>query len=379
MKRCKPLPLLLAVLLLLLLTACGGGGTSKQDAQPPVSDPPKQDVSSAAPTGPSAPSSGSQEPAATQPLDLDAVLRFLEGDPSGFTPHVLTAAEQAALRASVEAEGGTVSFAPDGSFTVKSPEGGSFTLSPDGSMTGVDDDGQSIGSDTLHSGVWPSGAFARAVPDPGFPIATQFEDESGLELMFDGVTLEQAKAYGAQLRSAGYTVEVDEFEEPTLGMYRFSGQNADGLCANFTWLMQNGQPMCVLSVAPYRAWDPNESGYDPNQTILDLPDTIAYGDSWPVSGLLAMLPAPNFGSDLRVDLYEDKAFGHVYGAAADDFNAYLSFVTARGFTLEPETEYSPENYNTMQYMAKNAQGYQCVLTYMDYSGGVLSIGVALPE
>lgn len=401
MKRTKQmLTALLCAAMLLALTACGG--KAEQTAQPQEQPTQQTQSTQGTPTlhrdedktpQPTQPASGTPPTGGAQaiddapPISLDLVMDYIAGGSGGFEPHALTPAEQATLRADVEAQGGTVTFMPDGSFTIHSPEGGNITLTPDGEVSGVDDDGQSFESVDVSG--WPSGPLASAVPQPDFAIGAAFEEAGSLEVMFDGVTIEEAKAYGAQLKTL-FPREAEESDYPEYGMYSYSGENAQGVRADFGFFVQGGTTNCMLTVTDPAAWelgggddepDDQPGGYDPNSAGYTPPQEIRYGDTWPTSGLLAMLPAPDFGDDLRVDVEQDKVSATVFGAQPSDFDAYVRLVKARGFTQDVEQENDPDYYNFKLYSAFNSVGNGALVQYMeDYQGsGALGVIVSLPE
>jgi len=379
-------PLLLAVLAMLFLAACGSApqtaSTSSASETLRREDTPKEPGSQAgAPASQdTSPFGAAQSIDDTMPLSLEALLMYMETrDNAFFTPHALTPSEQAALRADVEAQGGTVSFAPDGSFTIKSPGGGSITFAPDGSFSGQDDDGKSFGSAPAS---WPSGPLAGAVPQPDFAVSAAFEESGSLEVLFEDVTLAQAKAYGAQLKAL-FPLNTQETELAQYNMYAFSGENAAGLHADLTYMEQNGSANCALSVTDPALWKPDGEPFDPQNYDPQIyeGEALRYGDSWPKSGLLAMLPAPAFGDDLQVRDDRDKMTGTVYGATPADFDAYLKLVKDRGFTIDAEYEEDPHNYNLKLYTACNSAGNEVLVQYTDVpgAGGALGVIVTLPE
>ena len=212
----------LALLLALAAAACGG----KKPDNPPDS------------TGKQIAGSATPKPGETPGVDdgsglsYSALLEYARtGDKACFQPRILTAAEQQELKESVEAEGGTVTFDPDGTIRITGPGEVSFVIHPDGSAEGTDENGNPFSLRV--DGGWPDSAFGNAVPKADFPVSYYTEDNESLAIVFGSVSLDEAKAYGAKLRAAGFTIGAGEAE--TDGAYRYSGRNEDDLLAVFMY------------------------------------------------------------------------------------------------------------------------------------------------
>lgn len=123
------------------------------------------------------------------------------------TPDVesLSPAEKAALTAQAAAEGVDLSFGDGGSMTVKNTDGSVTTYDGDGnwSFKGADGEVAQLGGD------WPDNKFTRLVPKPDMKVGAFSADDDECTVVFVGATLEQIKAYGAKIKSAGFEVEEE--------------------------------------------------------------------------------------------------------------------------------------------------------------------------
>ena len=309
----KLIALILSLLMILSLAACGGSG--KNDDPLNREDGTKKTSNSSDPDNPGG-ASGIKDNA---PLTFIALLQYAEsGDTSVFTPHMLSETEKAQLRASVEAEGGTVDFGADGSITVNGRGGSYFTIALDGSVNGVDDEGNPFGF--KNSKEWPDTAFGKAVPKADFPIKMQVEDEESLMIMFENVTYDQAKAYGAKLSEA-FTVDAYVTDMKENNMYSFIGKNANDISVEFNYLVMNGSATCALTVSKY------------SESILtDDP----YGHSDP--GTPAELPAefsfllPNGKGDYSVVDRGGYISIEKNGATIEDARKFASLCASNGLT-----------------------------------------------
>ena len=187
-------------------------------------------------------------------LTLNNLLAYAEtGSTEFFTPHRLTSAEEEALRSSVEAEGGTLKVDSDGTIRITGNGKSSLVISPDGAVSGTDEDGQSFGIPAgLNSKDWPTSAFGKAVPAADFDIQMQIEDKEALMIMFNNVSYDDAKAYGAKLAAAGFTLDPNEIDMKDTGFYGYSAHNADGIAVEFNFMNSGASgASCALSVENY--------------------------------------------------------------------------------------------------------------------------------
>jgi len=234
----KLLILFIALTLALSLAACGENGSSDDPLKPR-----DENTSQTQPSGAQGIKDGTG-------LSLEAILMYVEtGDTEYFRPRVLTSSEQAALRADVEKQGGSVTFDVDGTINITGSDSSRITVRSDGSVEGVDADGQPFGFSNKKD--WPSSALGSAVPKAEFGIKMHVEDDESLMIMFKDVSFDQAKAYGQQLASAGFTVDPSELEMKENGMYSYSGTNADGITAEFSYMASGGEITCALTVGKH--------------------------------------------------------------------------------------------------------------------------------
>ena len=321
----KVIALVIALVMALSLFACGGNTDKPQETLR------RDDVTKAPANGTEAPGTGGASGIHDKPaLTLTALLQYAEsGDTSVFEPHMLDAAEKAQLKASVEAEGGTVDFGDDGSITVHGRNGSYFTVTLDGSVEGVDDEGRPFGFNKGNK-EWPDTAFGKAVPKADFSIKMQIEDEESLMIMFENVTYEQAKAYGAKLREAGFTVDEYETDMEDSNMYSFSAKNAANLNVEFNYMIMGGGPTCALSVGT-----PSQGG-----------DTEPYIPADP--GTPTELPAkfafllPEGQGEYKV--YDKGGYASITksGATVSDAKKFASRCESNGLTEQTKQEYNTD-------------------------------------
>ncbi len=322
----KIISILIVIMMTLSIFACGGGTDDPQETFR------RDDATKGPQGGTEAPGTGGASGIHDKPaVTFLALLQYAEsGDTSVFEPHMLDASEKAQLKASVEAEGGTVDFGDDGSITVHGRNGSYFTITLNGSVEGVDDEGRPFGFDKGNK-EWPASAFGKAVPKADFPIKMQVEDEESLMIMFENVTYAQAKAYGAKLREAGFSVEATELDMEDNGVYSFAGKNAAGLSVEFNYMITGGEPSCALSVGT-----PSEGGdtepYVPEDpgTPTDLPAKFAF-----------LLPE----GQGEYKVYDKGGYASVTkaGGTLADAKIFASRCKSNGLTEQTTQEYETEN------------------------------------
>ena len=334
---------LIVLIMVLSLFACGDSqGTDAPETYR------REDESKNAQEGSDAPETGGASGIQDKPaVTFIALLQYAEsGDTSVFEPHMLDAAEKAQLKASVEAEGGTVEFGDDGSITVKGRGGSYFTITLDGSVEGVDDDGNPFGF-SKGKKEWPDTALGKAVPKADFAIKMQIEDEETLMITFENVTIDQAKAYGAKLREAGFSVDESEIYMPDQNMYSYSGKNADDLSAELSFMPVGGEIMCALSVGRYSEYPDTDNPYNPGTdpgTETELPSNFAF-----------LLPSGDEGCRV-LDNGSYVSIEKANGTLAD-CKTFADRCRNAGMTVQTESEYKTDDGKQMYFASfVNAAG-----------------------
>ena len=152
----------------------------------------------------------------------DADVRLEELLSGKGTPDIdsLSAADKAVLIAEAAKEGVDLSFGADGSMTVKDTDGSVTTYDGDGhwSYKGADGETAQLG------GEWPDDEFTRLVPKPDMTVSAASSENEQCVVTFSGATLEQIKAYAAQIKAAG--CEATE-ETDMAGVYTLSAIKDD--------------------------------------------------------------------------------------------------------------------------------------------------------
>jgi|GEM_PF-1878588 len=277
-------------------------------------------------TGDQTPTGGAQGIKDGDGLSFQAILMYAEtGNTDYFKPRALNPSEQAQLRASVEKDGGKVTFGADGSINITGDGKTRLTVYPDGSVEGVDDEGNPFGFSKTKS--WPDSAFGKAVPKNDFDISMVVEDDEELMIMFEGVTYDMAKSYGKKLASSGFTVDSNEIDMKDSGMYGYSGKNSADIVAEFNFMSSGGSVTCALSVAKYKEPSLTETGGDdpyghgsgeetdlPEKFAFLLPDGKGTFDVLQYDGFVAiekkngsLSEAKNFASLCAANGYEERA------------------------------------------------------------------------
>lgn len=337
----------------------------------------------------------------TSGLTLESLIGYVEtGSTDFFTPHVLTPAEEAELRANVEAAGGTLNIDGDGTIHITGNGSSSLVISPDGAVSGVDEDGQSFGVPAgLNSKDWPTSAFGKAVPKADFDIQMQFEDEESLMIMFNNVTYDEAKAYCKKLAEY-FTLDPQELDMKENGICGFSGHNSDGIDVEFNYINSNGTNSCALSVGKYidysnygdygdygdydygdydyGDYDYGDYDYgDYDYGDYDYGDLNGYGigttTEWPSTGLLTMLPEPDFGTGYTIEELPEYAYVVVQGAGRSDFTPYVNKLKQAGFNKNVDTDAYED---VMFFEATNDDGY---VVFVQSVNGSFEFGIGIPD
>ena len=93
---------------------------------------------------------------------------------------------------------------------------------------------------------WPDNEFTRVLPKPGFSFNIQENSGHLFTLMSMAATLDEAKAYVEQLRSAGFTVNANTEETSAMGMAIYTYTASNNAMYNVDLSFVSG--MCSLTV-----------------------------------------------------------------------------------------------------------------------------------
>lgn len=148
-------------------------------------------------------------------VDLEALL-------SGKgTPDIdsLSETDKAVLIAEAAKEGVELSFGDGGSMTARNPDGSVTTYDGKGNWSFEGEDGTA-----QLGGTWPDNEFTRLVPKPDLTVSAASSDDEKCTVSFSGATLEQIKAYAAQIQAAGF--EPTE-ENDVAGVYTLLAVKGD--------------------------------------------------------------------------------------------------------------------------------------------------------
>lgn len=268
----KAITLLLA-LLLLSLAACGGKPEPAATAAPAA--PTEAPVSSAeAPAETAVPTA----PAATDgvgdaEVDFDA---FLSGLLSGSHP-TYSKAEQEKLIELADEEGLDLSFDSDGAIHITDQANPDLYMNvhPDGSFDGTDEDG------SIYAYVfeWPDNELADALPAPNMGLTSAVVSTGYFAATLVPGTMEEALAYGAMLKEAGFTENLYEESYEDMNLYAFVGRNADGWEASFTYYGADDpeEAVAIVGIETEPADEPwgGEGGWDYSAED-ELPEEFAF-------------------------------------------------------------------------------------------------------
>ena len=124
-------------------------------------------------------------------------------------------------------QGLDISFGADGSTTiVDTTDGTIVTQNPDGTWVFKEADG----SEGQIGGNWPDNEYTRLVPKPNLELQAAYNDGESFGVTFVNATVEQIKAYVAQVKAAGFNINEVVEDEEFMGMviYSFTAENAEG-------------------------------------------------------------------------------------------------------------------------------------------------------
>ncbi len=141
------------------------------------------------------------------------------------------AATKAAIIESGRAQGVEVSFAADGTMTVRDTNTGNTVIQrPDGTWSISDD----AGNQTQIGGAWPENDLTKLIPKPSFALSAAGGNDGEFSVMFVDVALEDVKAYAEEVKAAGFTLEPESMDMSTdEGAYFiYAASNADGYRAS---------------------------------------------------------------------------------------------------------------------------------------------------
>ena len=147
---------------------------------------------------------------------------LLQGGLTGTNWTQLDAASKQQLINSAKQAGYDVSFAADGTMTMKG-EGTNMVQHPDGTWEMLDDDGSSM----QLGGKWPNNKFTQLLPTPSFEIMATNSDADSFNVVFNGtIDLTALKEYVGQVKLKGFTLNIEEdLNEEGYVTYEFKADN----------------------------------------------------------------------------------------------------------------------------------------------------------
>ncbi|MBO4277924.1 MAG: hypothetical protein J5925_05970 [Clostridia bacterium] len=293
-----------------------------------------------------------------------------------FRPDMLSDEERAQLRRDIEAQGGTVDYAADGSIKIKGADGeGEVTILPDGSIQGIDENGTPYTYNASGSTEWPKTGYAAQVPAPGFKMISSQDEDDGFSAAFTGVTYDEAKAYAAKLKNAGFTVNADELDYKESNMYSYEAENAAGVAVSLFFVQSNESiANCSIMIGESKggSWDDDDFSWDDDDFSWDEDDfSLDLNDAWPASGYCAKLPKATFGSGFDVDSDEDGTSIIVGGVTAANYRTYVQQLKNAGFIYDSDED---EDEGMVYYEAYDSEGYYAYVAYVE-SYGAMEIGI----
>ena len=92
------------------------------------------------------------------------------------------------------------------------------------------------------SGEWPENEFTAQIPKPSMKVLHSESAEDEFSVAFLNVSAEDIKAYAAELKAAGFTVDPEEEDKEIYGvtMYSYRASNPAGYCVELTFAAGTG-------------------------------------------------------------------------------------------------------------------------------------------
>lgn len=231
----KRLAFITALLMLLTaLTACGGNNSATTSAQDET-DPPQ--ITSSADTTVADDTTDAGE--FTQPLKS---VKDLISEGSTIISK-LSPEQQAETIRQAKDEGIKIEINADGSTLITYEDGTSAIQDADGNWSWKDENGGS--GELLVTGGWPENEYTALLPEyDASPVDIAASEGGVYSMVITGGTYEAAKAYGASLREAGFTVDA---EESDLGetAYIYTAKNSDGATVEFGYTTGVGSVISI--------------------------------------------------------------------------------------------------------------------------------------
>ena len=153
------------------------------------------------------------------------------------------AATKQKLIEAARASGYEVTFGADGSMTVKGEDLTAIQYA-DGTWK-IDNEG----SQSQYGGTWPDNDFSKQVPKPVFKIKAAGVDGSEFSVIFEEVSLEQARDYAEKLKNGGFVNAPETIDQTQSGFqyFLYAAENSAGYKASISYY--NGT--CALTVSNY--------------------------------------------------------------------------------------------------------------------------------
>ena len=201
--------LVITALLMLALAACGEDSSKKNNDEPLTRDDGKSTT---------APYTGE-----TPNIDFGSIIANKGTSDATIWGYEDEAVKQAIIN-QARADGYNVSFGADGSMIITEEDGSKLIQKTDGTWTFEDADG----STSQLGGKWPDNEYTKLIPNPGFTLTGASSTDSDFTAVFQDVTAEQAKAYGAKVKDKGFTIDAEEENQNAAGIeiYRYTAKNA---------------------------------------------------------------------------------------------------------------------------------------------------------
>ncbi len=175
-------------------------------------------------------------------LDIDKIYSDIETAITEQLEDKLLQEVQNMVNEELKEVGMTVEIKEDGSTKIQTETGIGVTQREDGSLEIEATEGEIEQLD----GNWPENEFTKQVPKPSFDATAANTQEKSFSVAFVDTNVDDIRAYVAELKNAGFTVDASNKDVEVFGVVAYSYKASNG--AGYSVEVTFAEKMCGLTI-----------------------------------------------------------------------------------------------------------------------------------